>query len=74
MSAVATSQPLPTWAVQLNNPPAHKSKHAGIPDPPGYPSSQSSSSKVASPATRRRQHSLIEVSLTHSPAEERCQG
>ncbi|KAG7286928.1 hypothetical protein NEMBOFW57_006428 [Staphylotrichum longicolle] len=45
MSAVATSPPMPTWAVQLKNPPAHKSKQAGIPDPPGYPSSQSTSSK-----------------------------
>ncbi|KAK3293863.1 uncharacterized protein B0H64DRAFT_374725 [Chaetomium fimeti] len=42
MSAVATNS-LPTWAEGLQNPPAHKSKQAGIPDPPGYPSSQSPS-------------------------------
>jgi hypothetical protein len=46
MSATATTT-LPAWAAGLKNPPAHKSKQAGIPDPPGYPSSQSpSNSKV----------------------------
>ncbi|KAH6855593.1 hypothetical protein B0I37DRAFT_350751 [Chaetomium sp. MPI-CAGE-AT-0009] len=42
MSATATNS-LPAWAAGLQNPPAHKSKQAGIPDPPGYPSSQSPS-------------------------------
>ncbi|KAK3906002.1 ER membrane protein complex subunit 4 [Staphylotrichum tortipilum] len=40
-TVLTTSQELPAWAAQLKNPPAHKSKNAGIPDPPGYPSSQS---------------------------------
>ncbi|EAQ87148.1 hypothetical protein CHGG_03767 [Chaetomium globosum CBS 148.51] len=49
MSATATTT-LPAWVAGLNNPPAHKSKQAGIPDPPGYPSSQSpSNSKVELP-------------------------
>jgi hypothetical protein len=47
MPTVAVQTALPAWAVELKNPPAHKSKQAGIPDPPGYPSSQApSSSKV----------------------------
>ncbi|KAL2263991.1 hypothetical protein VTK26DRAFT_3775 [Humicola hyalothermophila] len=41
---MSTTTTLPTWAAELKNPPAHKSKQAGIPDPPGYPSSQSVSS------------------------------
>ncbi|KAK4099297.1 hypothetical protein N658DRAFT_498444 [Parathielavia hyrcaniae] len=43
MSAVAASISLPTWAAELKNPPAYKSKQAGIPDPPGYPSTQATS-------------------------------
>lgn len=53
MSAItAASKAMPPWVAELKNPPAYKSKQAGIPDPPGYPSSQTlSSSKVAlSPA------------------------
>ncbi|GAB1316760.1 hypothetical protein MFIFM68171_06970 [Madurella fahalii] len=38
MSALAKT--MPAWATELKNPPAHKSKQAGIPDPPGFPSSQ----------------------------------
>lgn len=46
--SVSATELLPAWAAQLKNPPAHKSKHAGFPDPPGYPSPHSSSnSKVA---------------------------
>ncbi len=57
MSALATKQEVPAWAVQLKNPPPHKSKQTGIPDPPGYPSLPlASNSKVAplqhSPTTR----------------------
>lgn len=38
---------MPAWAAELRNPPAHRSKQAGIPDPPGFPSSHTpSSSKV----------------------------
>jgi len=45
----------PEWAAHLNNPPAYKPKNAGIPDPPGYPSSQQaiSSSKVATLTEKR---------------------
>ncbi|KAJ4294728.1 hypothetical protein N0V88_004962 [Collariella sp. IMI 366227] len=35
---------MPVWALQLKNPPAYKSKQAGIPDPPGYSTSQAPSS------------------------------
>ncbi|KAL2158685.1 hypothetical protein VTH06DRAFT_4167 [Thermothelomyces fergusii] len=38
------TEPLPAWAAQLKNPPAHKTKQPGIPDPPGFPSAPSSSS------------------------------
>lgn len=50
MSGLATAtRALPAWAIDLRNPPAHKSKQAGIPDPPGFSSqSGSSSSKVSS--------------------------
>ncbi|KAK4125393.1 transmembrane protein [Parathielavia appendiculata] len=40
MSAVSASITLPAWAAELKNPPAHKSKQPGFPDPPGYPSTQ----------------------------------
>lgn len=49
MSAPATTSKvvMPAWAAELRNPPAHRSKQAGIPDPPGFPSSHTpSSSKV----------------------------
>lgn len=45
MSQIATAPALPAWALGLKNPPAAKSKQAGIPDPPGYTSQ--SSNKVA---------------------------
>ncbi|KAH6632816.1 hypothetical protein F5144DRAFT_488631 [Chaetomium tenue] len=53
MSATATTT-LPAWAAGLNNPPAHKSKQAGIPDPPGYPSSQSPSNSKDPKAAPRQ--------------------
>lgn len=36
----------PRWVSQLHSPPASKQKVNGISDPNGYPSSQSSGSKV----------------------------
>ncbi|KAK4234704.1 ER membrane protein complex subunit 4 [Achaetomium macrosporum] len=43
-SPVVASRTLPPWSEELKNPPAHKPKQAGIPDPPGFPSSISVSS------------------------------
>jgi hypothetical protein len=50
MSALTTASMMPTWALELKNPPASKSKQAGIPDPPGYPSSQTTSSSKVAPS------------------------
>ncbi|KAK3307701.1 uncharacterized protein B0T15DRAFT_530927 [Chaetomium strumarium] len=44
MSSLTTLKALPPWAEELKNPTAHKPKQAGIPDPPGFPSSTSVSS------------------------------
>ncbi|KAK3353688.1 hypothetical protein B0T25DRAFT_219797 [Lasiosphaeria hispida] len=40
MSELKISSASPKWVANLNNPPAHRSKNASIPDPPGFPSSQ----------------------------------
>ncbi|KAL2177547.1 uncharacterized protein P884DRAFT_284742 [Thermothelomyces heterothallicus CBS 202.75] len=48
------AEPLPAWAAQLKNPPAHKSRQPGIPDPPGYPSAQSSSNSKDGKTTQRK--------------------
>lgn len=46
MSELKTPSETPKWVSDLNSPPPHKSKAAGIPDPPGFPSQASGSSKV----------------------------
>ncbi|KAK1751988.1 hypothetical protein QBC47DRAFT_389415 [Echria macrotheca] len=45
MSELKTSKSSPKWVADLASPPAHRSKNGSIPDPPGYPSSQTTSSK-----------------------------
>ncbi|KAL2022617.1 hypothetical protein VTK56DRAFT_4961 [Thermocarpiscus australiensis] len=46
MSELATAPTAtPTWAAELKNPPAHKPKQSGIPDPPGFSSQSPSNSK-----------------------------
>ncbi|KAK0637091.1 hypothetical protein B0T17DRAFT_520637 [Bombardia bombarda] len=42
----------PRWVADLNSPPAFKSKPSSIPDPPGYPSSQVSSSSKKKDASK----------------------
>lgn len=37
---------VPKWVLDLQSPPASKSKSGSIPDPPGYPSQSSALSKV----------------------------
>lgn len=46
MSELKTQSETPRWVSDLNAPPPYKSKAAGIPDPPGFPSQASGSSKV----------------------------
>ncbi|KAK4130506.1 hypothetical protein BT67DRAFT_390971 [Trichocladium antarcticum] len=54
MSGLATAtRALPAWAIDLRNPPAHKSKQAGIPDPPGFSSQSGSSSSKENKAAQR---------------------
>lgn len=51
MSELKTQSETPRWVSDLNSPPAYKSKAAGIPDPPGFPSQTSGSSKVRKSTT-----------------------
>ncbi|KAK3358560.1 hypothetical protein B0T24DRAFT_540105 [Lasiosphaeria ovina] len=54
MSELAiTSRASPRWVAELSNPPAYRSKNAGILDPPGFPSSQSPPSSKAATAQRK---------------------
>ncbi|KAK6198213.1 hypothetical protein LQW54_010490 [Pestalotiopsis sp. IQ-011] len=39
---------VPSWVANLNNPPQARSKNAGIPDPPGFPSQAVGNKKQAS--------------------------
>ncbi|KAK8060725.1 hypothetical protein PG996_010655 [Apiospora saccharicola] len=43
--SMTTTTTIPTWVADLQSPPAAKSKNGSIPDPPGYPSQLSGSSK-----------------------------
>lgn len=58
ISSTMTTSIVPSWVADLNNPPQAKSKNAGIPDPPGFPS-QAVGNKVCvissrwQPSTRR---------------------
>ncbi|KAK4449960.1 ER membrane protein complex subunit 4 [Podospora aff. communis PSN243] len=45
MSELQKPRAAPKWVADLSNPPAYRSKNNGIPDPPGYPSSQTPGSK-----------------------------
>ncbi|KAM7214344.1 Protein of unknown function (DUF1077) domain containing protein [Rhypophila decipiens] len=55
MSQLATSpKTAPRWVENLKNPPAYKAKGPSLPDPPGFPSSQTPSSKKDSKVAQRK--------------------
>ncbi|KAM7184675.1 ER membrane protein complex subunit 4 [Naviculisporaceae sp. PSN 640] len=55
MSQIATSSnSAPKWVEDLKNPPAYKSKGPSLPDPPGFPSSQTPSSKKDSKVVQKK--------------------
>ncbi|KAF7903546.1 uncharacterized protein EAF01_006595 [Botrytis porri] len=51
--AISPPPPPPQWVVDLNTPPLSKPKSAGIPDPPGYTASSSSSRKQTTKTPRQ---------------------
>ncbi|KAK7957901.1 hypothetical protein PG988_012749 [Apiospora saccharicola] len=50
--SMTTTTTIPTWVADLQSPPAAKSKNGSIPDPPGYPSQLSGSSKIIAAQAR----------------------
>ncbi|KAK4108428.1 hypothetical protein N656DRAFT_771804 [Canariomyces notabilis] len=67
MSALAKQ--MPTWAVELKNPPAHQSKQAGLPDPPGFPSSQSAATSKSRSQKKDAKDSKVAQRKPPTPEE-----
>ncbi|KAK3996195.1 hypothetical protein QBC44DRAFT_159181 [Cladorrhinum sp. PSN332] len=47
-----STSPSPAWAIELNSPPPYKPKQSSFPDPPGFPTSQTSSKKKDSKSSQ----------------------
>ncbi|KAK4163167.1 hypothetical protein QBC43DRAFT_320086 [Cladorrhinum sp. PSN259] len=49
-----SNSPSPAWAIELTSPPPYKSKQPSFPDPPGFPTPQTGSSKKKSTQISQR--------------------